>query len=608
MTFAAEPYGVFVDDLVSSLTGGIIRERFLFLPEEQPFRLGAGLDVVADTLRVRGIADGEFRRFSPITDFQLVDGVVTWRANPDGTQQADATWPDRGTLFWAAYERTPDPQATPRLTDRNPGSITRTLAESFAREYAVLSTQLEAVHKSAFLDTATGRDLDAVASLVGAQRRGRTFARGEVVFSRTSPAPADVFIPAGTLISTADVPAATVETTQERTLPRGSHSVAVPVTARAAGSEGVAAAGALTVLHRPILGVTSVANSEPLSFGAAETDEALRRRAALALQTAGRSTREAIVGALTSVEGIRDQDVLLTEDHLGFPGVVKVTVAAALDEEQAIRAVELIDAHRPAGVRVLHNLPVVAGAVVDPGTGGGGGGDPEGSDPAAGGPPPEPINENRYPVGAAAAVTPSSASLSTAQKQALVSSVAATLAAAVERTGVGEPVIYNRVVADIMALEGVYDVVLDLYEAGEPPTGKQNLRPRPSETRALLVETDVTLRGALIALDVTVAIELIGIAATSDPETEADQARDDINAKLSAGLTTLSLIEPGTLLTLLPATDRYHVESLSYQAEFVDEGLRVQIPNISITPTGDQQAWLRSLTVRQQTITGGGGP
>ena len=116
MSFAAEPYGVFVDDLASSLTGGITRERFLFLPEERPFRLGAGLDVVPETLRIRGIADGEFRRFDPVTDFRLVDGVVTWRADAEGAPAAAATWPDRGTLFWAAYERNPDPQAAPRLT------------------------------------------------------------------------------------------------------------------------------------------------------------------------------------------------------------------------------------------------------------------------------------------------------------------------------------------------------------------------------------------------------------------------------------------------------------------------------------------------------------
>ena len=42
MSFRAEPFGVFVDDLVSSLTGGVTREVFRFVPEQEPFRLGAG--------------------------------------------------------------------------------------------------------------------------------------------------------------------------------------------------------------------------------------------------------------------------------------------------------------------------------------------------------------------------------------------------------------------------------------------------------------------------------------------------------------------------------------------------------------------------------------
>ena len=40
------------------------------------------------------------------------------------------------------------------LNDRNPGSVTRLLAESFAREFAVLSRQLESVYQAGFLTTA----------------------------------------------------------------------------------------------------------------------------------------------------------------------------------------------------------------------------------------------------------------------------------------------------------------------------------------------------------------------------------------------------------------------------------------------------------------------
>ena len=106
MAFAAEPYGVFVDDLVSGLTGGVVRERFAFVAEQAPFRLDAGPDVVAATARAHGIAGGAFTRFAPGTDFLVtVDGTIAW--------QAAGTNPDPGTDFYVSYERRPDPQAPP---------------------------------------------------------------------------------------------------------------------------------------------------------------------------------------------------------------------------------------------------------------------------------------------------------------------------------------------------------------------------------------------------------------------------------------------------------------------------------------------------------------
>ena len=176
MSFAAEPYGVFVDDLVSSLTGGVTRERFVFLDEQKPFQLAYAAAAVASTVRVSGIVNGDYFRFTAGTDFDVVAGTIVWRESAPDVPAARATWPDRGSDFYASYERTPDPQAPPRLTDRNPGSIVRTLGESFAREYAVISRQLDLVYQAGFLSTASGRDLDQVVSLVGhravdAQRR-----------------------------------------------------------------------------------------------------------------------------------------------------------------------------------------------------------------------------------------------------------------------------------------------------------------------------------------------------------------------------------------------------------------------------------------------------
>jgi len=177
MSFAAEPYSQFVDDLVSALTGGTIRESFRFLPEQASYRLSASEPVVPATVRIFGLAGGAYQRFQRGRDFVLgPDNTFIWQGQ---------VWPDIGTTFFANYETIPDFIAVPRLTDRNVGSVTRLLAESFAREYAVLSGQLEAVYEAAFLDTATGRDLDNLAALVGLTRQGATFATGSVVFSRS---------------------------------------------------------------------------------------------------------------------------------------------------------------------------------------------------------------------------------------------------------------------------------------------------------------------------------------------------------------------------------------------------------------------------------------
>jgi uncharacterized phage protein gp47/JayE len=593
MTFRAEPYGVFVDDLTSSLTGGVTRVRFRFVDEAKPFELDDHDQVLGDTVRVQGLAGNQYTRFRNGIDFVVQLGVIVWQT------AAGAVNPDPGSFFYASYERVPDPQRPPRLTDRNPGSVLRILAESFAREYTVVSKQLESVYDAGFLATAEGRDLDQIAALVGLQRRTQLFAVGEVVFSRATPAPGDITIEEGTRISTAEVPAVTVATSESRRLRSGSLSVAVPVQAEVTGAAGIAAANTLTVIHRPILGITSAVNPEALAFrGSTETDAALRRRAAHALDGAGRSTGRALVASLLSVEGIREQDVQIEEDHVAFPGVVKVTVAAELDTAHQQAAAELIDETRPAGIRVLHNLsvPTAPGHPVSPGGG------------AQPGPPSPPTAEDGIfsLVGVVAAVTAASATLSAAAKASLVSDVETAIEAYVGSKGVGEQVVYNQLVASVMAVDGVYDVMVDLYPVTTPPgprTGRQNLTPSPGK-RPRLKELDVTLRGALIALDVGTAVTRKGLAASTDPATALDVIRTDVIARLNAELSAMAgAVTPGALQGILTETDTYKVDDLSYTADFVDEGLRVLSPNKEITPGADQVPWVRSVKVSDAGIS-----
>ena len=97
MSFAAEPYGVFVDDLLSGLTGGVVREEFVFTEEHEPFRLAAGVGTLAGTVRVHGLANGAFRRFADGVDYTVDAGTISWLTSEPGVPAAGATWPDRGT-------------------------------------------------------------------------------------------------------------------------------------------------------------------------------------------------------------------------------------------------------------------------------------------------------------------------------------------------------------------------------------------------------------------------------------------------------------------------------------------------------------------------------
>jgi len=92
------------------------------------------------------------------------------------------------------------------------------------------------------------------------------------------------------------------------------------------------------VINRPILGIDSVTNPQGLTFGGAdETDAALRQRAGRALEAAGGATTDAILGALTSVEGIREQDVRIVEDPVASPGLLKISIASQLDDAHAAK-------------------------------------------------------------------------------------------------------------------------------------------------------------------------------------------------------------------------------------------------------------------------------
>jgi uncharacterized phage protein gp47/JayE len=597
MTYAVEPYSQFVDDLLTALTGGTIREDFRFLAEQAPYKLTAAEPVVPASVRVFGLARGAFARFQRDRDFTLGDqNTIDWRAQTNGTPAADAVLPDTGSVFYVNYETVPEFIATPRLTDRNVGSVTRLLAESVAREFAVLSGQLQAVYRAAFLDTATNRDLDNLAGLVGISRRGATFAAGSVVFGRSSPAPADIFVPAGTRLSTLNAPVAVFETTETRTLRRGELSVEAPIAALAAGGGGVVSAGTIGVLNRPILGIETVQNPLATRFAAsAESDASLRARARRGLEGAGKATTGALVGVLAGLPGMREKDVLVSEDPIARPGIVEIKVALPeMKEEErvrtAARAVELIEATRPVGVRVVADIdaprpPGQAEPGVNPG---------EDADDA-------PAVKLSKPVDIQVQLAPASLALTPVQREDLRAAGKRTVHAFVAEAGIGETLVYNRLVAQLMAINGVMDVSLEWQEAGGAAvTGqpkRKNLVPRDVSLRPVAGVITVELGGALIMLDmaVTVVPKEVG---TMDAQTTMNTALAEIETQLRNGLRAFAgpTLTTGALKSML-VSSTYDLPDLHYKVEYQDAGVRIHQQDVELPLTGLEKVWIRSVSL-----------
>jgi phage-related baseplate assembly protein len=606
VSFAAEPYAQFVDDLLNSLTGGLSREEFRFLKDEEPYRLIAPGAIISSSVRVYGQASAVFRRFQNGTDYKvLANSTIDWQKTPDGKPAAGAAWPDEGTYFYANFDYAAPPGAEPQLTDRNPGSVTRLLAESFAREYAVLSKQLDGVYKAAFLDTASGRDLDQVAALVGVQRRTPTFAAGSAVFGRSTPAPADIVIPAGMRLSTSQPPVAVFETTESVTLRRGSLSAEASIQSLEAGQAGIIRAEVISIMNQPVLGVESVHNPQPTAFSAdPETDPQLRQRTRRSLEGAGRSTVGALLSALTSIPGVREKDIQILEDPIARPGLIQVNVALpdALGDRKVkiLRQVtELIEDTRPVGVRVFHNVdaPRPAGAA-EPGPG---------VEPAA--------DDNPVVFGDAqpgqlfllvdfiVRLRPALRSLSETDRAALERDAEKVVRSFVDDAGIGETLVYNKLVAKLMSMTGIIDVEIEMFPQADPSKPRRkNLVPSSPTVRPVAGNIDVQAGGSLIVIDLNITVTRQGAALQTPKETVSSVAAAEILEKVNAAFRKElpAQISVNSLRALAGTSDQYTIKTLRYNVEFLDSGVRMQQENVNVLPGAGDQFWIRNVHVEAE--------
>jgi hypothetical protein len=568
VTYVAEPYSHVVEHLLTGLTGGVAREEHRFFVGGNSFGFKIDGDrVLFETITVTGIAGGAFFVFEQGRDWVIdPDDRLTFLASEDGsTPSSGATWPDEATEFYLSYYHLGSAAAP--LTDRNVGSVTRTLAEAFGRELSVLQRQLELVYRSGFVDTADGPALDMVVALLGVTRKTREFATGSVRFFRDSPAPADIYIPAGIVVSTSVNPAVPFTTTAGRTLRRGQLAVEADVRAEDKGAAGVVDAGAITVVNQTILGISGVVNEAPTLFGGAgESDDELRARVKKVIERAGRATPGAIVNALTQVGGLKENDIKLVEELELRPGVVKVFVARDPTRELATDVQAAILETRPAGVRFEHNLDVALLDSPESGLPGEEGREEGITEAGAEG------GDFRVPLCCDVFVYPQNPRVTGPERSALEDALRGAVVTYVESAAIGGVLVYNRVVGDLMAVPGVLDIVLNLAVQTESAdcSGMRNLQ-LSSGQKATIDPAAVTVRfaGAPMNFDFQIAVTLKEGATIGDARKEI---RDKLVEFFAATPTTVATPD---LMTKLGVSDLYILApaDLKWIAEYDQAGL-----------------------------------
>jgi uncharacterized phage protein gp47/JayE len=337
MAFRKKSYQEIVDDVLTDLTGGVVDEAHTYVEGTTTYQLARSPVRLGGIVSIRGtVSDGSYIFAS--TDYQLTgEETLEWI----GIQ------PDTGTHFYVNYY--PADAASP-ITDRNIGSVTRTVVEAFSREMATLYAQLEKTYLAAFVDTAEDRSLEFVVSILGMERILAGRAVGTVEFSRGTPALGDITIPLGTIAS--DREDNRYETTEEATLRQG--QLAVEVSVRAV-SEDVppVAARSLILMPRPVVGVEKVTNFEATTRGTKdESDEELRARAKAALYGAGKATVEAIRFAVLG-QGVNS--VVIHDMPQDVPGELDLIIDFGGGEEQEQGVKQAVNATRAAGIRVNFN-------------------------------------------------------------------------------------------------------------------------------------------------------------------------------------------------------------------------------------------------------------
>ncbi len=172
MPLTRKPYRKIAKDILTQITGGEITEEHTYVIGKP--RYNVSNTPVSEVSEVKGVSKGVTKSFVENVDYRLTGDSVEWLAGGER--------PDEETKFSVKYKFT----RPSGITDVNPGSVVRTLAEAISREIEYLYAQMDQAYLSGFLETATGEALELVVSLLGVKRKPPQPSSGYVTFGRST--------------------------------------------------------------------------------------------------------------------------------------------------------------------------------------------------------------------------------------------------------------------------------------------------------------------------------------------------------------------------------------------------------------------------------------
>ena len=237
------------------------------------------------------------------------------------------------------------------ITNLNPGSVIRTIIETIAKAFSDLYQLIHTVTRAGFIQTAEGKWLDLKVRELGLTRKEGQKTTGYITFYRNTPKDENITIPKGTIVKTVKDSSGQeyrFKTIEEIILPAGDTEVFTLIEAVKQGSNYNVGKETIVKITTHIAGIDGVINKS-VNLGAGvrswqvtvgtniETDEDFRTRAIYRWDELGvGGTADAYRSWALSVAGVKSVQIL--DDFPFGPGTVGLVIAA----ENGIPTTELL--------------------------------------------------------------------------------------------------------------------------------------------------------------------------------------------------------------------------------------------------------------------------